>query len=54
MKDTNYHCLCGGGTSVFGNTSMFTLTTTSFCAWTSDDSSFNAGIMFWQVSGYKA
>ena len=52
MSDTNYHCNSTGGTSKFGNTVMYSLTTTSFQAWTSDDDSFNAGILFWEVKGY--
>ena len=54
MLNTDYHCSGIGGTSPDGNTVMYGLTTSSFQAWTSDDSSFNTGILFWEVKGYMA
>lgn len=53
-KDTNYIVTASGGTNVFGNTAIFDKTVNSFKAWTSDDSSFNAGILNYVCFGYCA
>ena len=51
-RDSNYTITCSGGTGVFGNTSCYNKTPTTFQAWTSDDSSFNAGYLGYQCIGY--
>lgn len=52
FRDTNYNVTLGGGTRIYGNTSVYTLTTSNFKCWTSDDSSFNSATLFWKASGY--
>lgn len=52
FKTTDYTITASGGTRVYGNTACFSRTTTNFKAWTSDDSSFNAGELSWEARGY--
>lgn len=54
MQDNSYACMTTGGTRPYGNTVMFDQTTTNFKAWTSDDSSFNAGWLYWKIEGKGA
>lgn len=54
MLDNNYTATASGGTYRLGNCAIYNKTTTSFAAWTSDDESFNEGILSWQVSGMAA
>ena len=52
FSNTNYTIVSGGGTSKFGNTSCYNKTINSFQNWTSDDDSFNAGILNWYACGF--
>ena len=52
FSNTNYTVTACGGTSNYGNTSASTKTRTTMKLWTSDDDSFNAGLMSFIACGY--
>lgn len=55
FSNTEYSITASGGTKNnggYGNTCCYSKTTTTFLGWTSDDSSFNAGVLQWYACGY--
>ena len=54
FKDVNYLITTSGYTNVSGNITCYSKTVSDFLCYTGDDSSFNAGGIYWVAYGYIA
>lgn len=54
FSNTDYTIVSGGAgaTAQYGNTNCYNRTATGCALWTSDDASFNAGVIAWRACGY--